>query len=280
MHPVSKALFLILILPATAWAAPLFEADPYRLLDIANQALHEKFPELTPGSVPLSNDIYVYCEPAQPRKRDLLLDEEFRACEASVVYDLSGTSQASLFHDGRGQCLQANPSGWAEVRIFSDGSARVRPFRNLDVAVDTVECSDEVITELALLQEPVPGLEEPFEMDPNDILDTAFLAALDRFPNVNPARLDIEFNLFLFCDVYPHENPRPQSEIRIKPCVAEVLLMNRAASTWEVEADHKGRCWSTEAVPSFRVIVDSLGQEKIRSGGNIEMGREKAACED
>ena len=280
MHPVYKAFVMTLLVPASAWAAPLFEADPYRLLEIANRALHEKYPDLPPGSVPLSNDIYVYCEPAEPRKRNLLLDEEFRACEASVVYDLSGTSQPSYYHDGSGRCLQADPPGWAEVQIFSDGSAGVKPFRSRDIEVDTVECSDEVISELAWVQEPVPGVEDAFEVDPNVILDTAFLAAIDRFPNVNPGQLDIEFKLFLICDVYPNENPRPQPEIRVRPCVAEVILMDRSASVFKVEADQKGRCWRTESVPSFRVIVDSLGKENIRSGGTIEMARENTRCED
>ncbi|HKJ16851.1 MAG TPA: hypothetical protein VJ984_05865 [Xanthomonadales bacterium] len=280
MYFPKKAIVLILMLPVSAWAAPTFDVDPYRLLDIANRALEQKFPELKAGTVPLANDIYVYCEPAQPKKRNLLLDEEFRPCEASVVYDLNQTSQVSFQHDGKGGCLESDPPGWAEVRILNNGNATVKPYRSREIQPNAVECSEEVITQMATLMEPVTGLDEAFSVNPNEILDQAFIAALDKHPELDPEKLDIEFNLHLLCDVYPHENPRPQSEKRIKTCVAEVILMNTSASVFEQTVDSRGKCWSTESVPTFRVKIDNAGKEMIRSGSEIEMSRIRTQCEE
>ena len=263
-----RTLILILIV---AFPSSLLSSDsepwsvnPAEIVAIALEAFTKRYPEVQPENLELTNDGYIYCESTRPGEHVPVLEEEFRPCWGAVEIDISGTTVESFHLDRDGECVMASPPGGAFISVHEDGSSEIKIIKGRDAPEIAINCTEEVVADLAAAAEKVPGHGNAFSVDAKRILKLAFVAAVEAYPEVRKEDWDYEFFLTLFCDVYPHPAGRSTLDLNVKPCVAEVTLFDRSVVVEEQRVDDNGRCWADVAAEGIVVNVYDDGSTRVK----------------
>jgi hypothetical protein len=268
-----RCLVLILIV---AFPPSLLSSDsapwsvrPAEIVAIALEAFTKRYPEVQPENLKLPNDGYIYCESTRPREHVPALEEEFRPCWGAVEIDLSGTTIESFHLDRDGECVMASPPGGAFISVYEDGSSEIKIIKGQNAPEIPINCTEEVVADLAAAAEKVPGDGNAFSVGAKKILELAFVAAVEEYPEVRPEDWDYEFFLTLFCDVYPHPAGRSTLDLMIKPCVAEVTFFDGSVVVEERRMDDNGRCWVDEAAEGIVVNVYDDGSTRVKDSKGV-----------
>jgi hypothetical protein len=269
------AMFLSSASSATETA--LYSVDLSEVLDVASKALKQVYPEISPDDVTLANDLYVQCWSTRQAEHVYALDESFKPCEALIEFDLTSTQVEHTYFNREGNCVTVTPPGVLFVYVYEDGSGKVETYRGRESEVQVVECTDEVISQIADEPKLLPGADKVFSVDPRRILERAFAAAIEDNPDTPPEDLDLDGMISLFCDVTVPPGGKAGRDLQIRPCTAELTFIDRSTAVEKRYMHERGRCFIGPSNESVRVHVVADGNAQV---GRVEGDWTQVACNE
>lgn len=266
----SFVLILALAVPSalTAMGSELYSVPMNKVLNVAVKALKEVYPEIASDKVALANDVYVHCTSTRHQEHVFALDESFKPCEAVIELDLTATSVEHLYLNRDGNCVRVMPPGLMLVYVYEDGSSKVETYRGEDSELQVVECTHEVITQLADEPKRVPSEGKAFSVDTNTILELAFAAAIEEKPDTPPEDWDFDGMMSLFCDVHSTPGTQAGQGLKIEPCTAQVSFFDRSVPTRKAFSHEDGRCWVVTASEGIKVWVYANESTRVNHFGD------------
>ena len=270
-------LALLLSSASSAMDTALYSVNLRKVLDVAAKALKQVYPEISPDDVTLANDLYVQCWSTRQAEHVYALDESFRPCEALIEFDLTSTRVEHTYFNRDGNCVTVTPPGVMFVYVYEDGSSKIETYRGRDSEVQVVECSDEVVSQLADEPRTLPGEGNAFSVDPRKILEQAFAAAVEVNPDTPPEDLDLDGMISLFCDVTVPPGGKAGRDLQIRPCTAELTFIDRSTAVEKRYMHERGRCFIGPSNESVRVHVVADGNAQV---GRVEGVWTQVACNE
>ena len=122
MSIVAKILFFMSFSGVCFAQLNLISVDADKILEIAENAAYEKFPELKPGALKLeSNHIFVSCY--SNSTPPIITHRE--GCSSSINYMITDTYKEQIIQLENGQCRKEKEYSSIHVRVESNGSTHV-----------------------------------------------------------------------------------------------------------------------------------------------------------
>jgi len=269
---VSVPLALVLVSPAYSLESPPYIVDAGKILAVAIVAVNGRYPGISPDDLELEHNIYVHCGSTRPNEQIFALDEEFMPCIAGVNFDLASANAKSQYIDQNGNCTIATDPNRVNVQVHMD-RIHVGMDRGSGTTDRVVECTEEFITQ-ALASPEMPFDDKPYIVDAKKILEIAFAAVIEKYPDVSPHDLDLDVLVRLTCKSTQVGERISALDVKFAPCTAKVKFAVKSVTIEYKYIDEDGRCMIGEASDFVRVQVNADSSTHVSSRNRFTGGTE------
>ncbi|HKJ16604.1 MAG TPA: hypothetical protein VJ984_04580 [Xanthomonadales bacterium] len=268
----------VLVFSSTAYSVSgdSFTVEAENLPKLAFEALKTRYPDVSGRDVELTSQVYFNCNASPNIAGPSGIDHSTLNCMATVNFDVSASAIEYFYTDAKGHCRMLNPPETATVHMSPDGSSRVH-FHPTNVQDGQyVECSDEVITRLASMDQKLPGKQAAFSVDAKKILELAYIAAVENHPEIPDEQLVYGDGpaLSVACETGSRFGSSTPVDTVIDRCGARVRLANEAVKL-EYRTVREGQCMIGKASDWVTVQIDELGMAQTRTSETRGQGRSR-----
>ena len=278
----SVASLAVLLAASPAYCADNspFSIEASELVPYAFSVFDARFADVSPGALEPTSTIFFNCHTRTKMAGPSALRAAQFYCTATVNFDVSNTGPESVRVDSNDNCLVFKPASVAMVRMHDDDRARVRLLHDSETEGLVVDCDDQVIAVIAAENEDIRGQEERFSVDARRILEMAFEAAIENYPDIPPQQIvygDGGPNMSVTCESAPGMGGRNPLVREVGPCSASVMLADDSVSV-EYRYVEGSSCMIGKSTDWISVRIDETGDAQVdyheNSGGGHAWGVE------